>query len=139
MDADLQHAPEKIIDFIETKEIKNADMVLGKRQFRLGKMPFIRILSNLITSHLISWRCRKKIHDSQCGFRLMDIDGLKIEDYGYDGFQFESEFLIKTLDNNYRYTEVEIPTLYTNEKSSINHVYDTLKFIKLYLHSFFWK
>lgn len=139
LDSDLQHDPSKIIDFIEHHEDTGAEMVLGRRDFKFKKMPFTRILSNTITSWLISIRCRKKIHDSQCGYRLIDIDNIDVNSYKYKGFQFESEFLIRALDNNIKYRELKIPTIYKEEKSSINGIFDTLKFIKLYIHSFFWK
>lgn len=139
MDADMQHEPENIIDFIESRENSGAELILGVRNFDIRVMPVMRILSNRITTWFIAKRCQKKIHDSQCGFRLIDLDYVNVNDYKYKQFQFESEFLIKALDDNVKYKEISIPTIYSDEKSSINHVYDTFKFIKLYFHSFFWK
>ena len=139
LDADLQHDPDRIMSFIEKQQQTKADLVIGKRDFNLKSMPFFRFLSNTITSKLISLRTGIEINDSQCGFRLIRLNSIDIEDYFYSGFQFESEFLIKYLLRNKNVVEVEIPTIYATEKSSINHIPDTLKFIKLYFHSFLWK
>ena len=139
LDSDLQHDPIKIPDFIKLQHESCADMVLGFRKFELNKMPFMRILSNTITSMVISLRCGKKVRDSQCGYRLINLEKIDINQYIYSGFQFESEFLIRALDNNIKFKEIEISTIYSSEKSSINSVFDTLKFIKLFFHSFFWK
>ena len=49
------------------------------------------------------------------------------------GFQFESEVLIKILSNNGTIDHIEIPTIYTQENSSINNILDTFKFIRLIL------
>jgi len=139
LDADLQHDPTKIPDFIKTQCETNADLVVGKRDFNLKNMPFFRYLSNTWTSGLITIRTGRKISDSQCGFRLVKLDSVNINDFVYTGFQFESEFVIKYLLNDKIVAEVEIPTIYASEKSSINHIPDTLKFIKLYFNSFLWK
>ena len=45
------------------RDNKKYDIVYGKRKFGLN-MPFLRILSNLITSFIISLYCQKKIKDS---------------------------------------------------------------------------
>ena len=52
-------------------------------------------------------------------------------DYREDGFQFESEVLIKLLCNNCTLHHIEIPTIYAQEKSSMNNIWDTIKFIRL--------
>ncbi|MBN2279159.1 MAG: glycosyltransferase family 2 protein [Candidatus Marinimicrobia bacterium] len=139
MDADLQHEPASLQDFMDIQIQTNADLVLGKRDFNFHNMPFLRYLSNTITSKLISLRTGKKISDSQCGFRLMKLLSFDFTNYKYAGFQLESEILIRCLLAEKKVKEVPIPTKYSNEKSSINYIPDTLKFIKLYFHSFFWK
>jgi len=139
IDADLQHDPVKIPEFIEQQYQYNADLVIGCRDFSIRNMPFFRFLSNTWTSKLISIRTGQEIRDCQCGFRLIKLDSVNFDDFIYSGFQFESEFIIKYLLWNKRVVEVVIPTIYGSEKSSINHIPDTLKFIKLYLHSFLWK
>ena len=49
-----------------------------------------------------------------------------------NGFQFESEILINQLREQDSILEhISISTLYSDEKSSINNVADTYKFIKL--------
>ncbi len=138
LDSDLQHDPTLIPDFIDCRENTGADMVIGVRSKRIGKMPIMRILSNFLTSLIISMRCKYRIRDSQCGYRLIDIDSIETSSFKYQGFQFESEFLIKALDSNMKVEELKINTIYSDEKSSINNIFDTLKFIKLYLDSFFW-
>jgi len=138
IDADLQHDPEKITDFIRKQKETGADIILGRREFDTSNMPLPRILSNYVTSLIISARIRKRIYDSQCGFRLIDLKEIHLDSFIYNGFQFESEFLIKQADRGFAIKEVKIPTIYADEKSSINHVKDTLKFIKLLLHSIFW-
>ena len=138
IDADMQHDPEKIVEFVGLREKYDSDMILGKRSFLRTDMPFHRILSNSITSFMISIRTGKRIHDSQCGYRLVKLININPDIFDNDGFQFESEFLIKMLNSNINYCELSIPTIYNKFGSSINNVLDTLRFIKLFLNSYLW-
>jgi len=138
IDADLQHDPLKIGKFIDIREKEGSDIVLGIRSFFKTAMPFHRILSNSITSFMISLRTGCRVHDSQCGYRLVKISKVPIENLKESGFQFESEFLIKMLSSELKYCEIPIPTIYNISASSINNLMDTLRFIRLYLKSYLW-
>lgn len=138
IDADLQHDPSKIGKFINVREKEGSDIVLGKRSFLKTTMPIHRIFSNSITSFMISLRTGLRVHDSQCGYRLVNISKVPIENLKESGFQFESEFLIKMLSLGLKYCEIPIPTIYDKSASSINNLMDTIKFIRLYLKSYLW-
>jgi glycosyltransferase involved in cell wall biosynthesis len=131
LDADLQHPVSSIADFLD--EISNgyADLILANRRDRTEKMPFHRQLSNGTTSIMISLIAHsRRIKDSQCGFRAYRVLNLKNLDKLVGGFQFESEILINLAKKQCRFSEVEIPTVYNQQKSSINLVNDTFLFIK---------
>ena len=133
LDADLQHNPEEIHKFINASE--KFDLVLGYRE-RAKTMPLHRKLSNSITTFIISKLTKNDILDSQCGFRRYNLNLTNSFDYRENGFQFESEVLIKCLDKNSSIKQIEIETIYdANNKSYIKHVFDTLKFIRLILIS----
>lgn len=138
IDADMQHDPERIAEFIKLRERQSSDMVLGVRSFFRTDMPFHRIMSNSITSFMISLRTGKRVHDSQCGYRLVNLLKVDPSFYDNDGFQFESEFLIKMLCTGGTYCEIPVPTIYNRAGSSINNIWDTIRFIKLFLRSYLW-
>ena len=139
IDSDLQHDPGRIPDFIKLHQDSGLPIIMGKRDLSVKKMPFLRILSNRMTSAIISFRTGKKVSDSQCGFRLLDLHQVQSTECTYGGFQYESELLIKLLVKKCSLAQIDIPTIYGKEKSSIKNVSDTLKFIKLFIHCFFWK
>ena len=133
LDADFQHNPKEIDKFTDISE--DIDFVLGYRK-RDKSMPIHRRFSNSVTSFIISKLTNKDILDSQCGFRRYNLDLVNSFYYKENGFQFESEVLIKCLNDNTSMTQIKIETIYDkNNKSYINHVSDTLKFIKLILKS----
>ena len=132
LDADSQHDPRLIEMFLEVNE--NISLVLGTRKFEKD-MPYHRRISNKLTSLIISFLSGEMIQDSQCGYRRYKLNDICSEIFIETGFQFESEILIKLLRKKCSYHQVGIPTIYGNEKSSINNIIDTLKFIRLILRS----
>ena len=128
LDADNQHDPEYLPLFLECDE--NISIVLGVRNFN-SIMPLHRKLSNKLTSQIISWMCNIKILDSQCGYRRYRLKDVCSKTYSESGFQFESEVLIKLLRDNCSLKHISVPTIYSNENSTMNNFRDTFKFINL--------
>jgi len=127
IDSDLQHDPKDIIKFINVNE--NYDIVYGNRNF-LHTMPIHRLISNFITSLIISILCKKIIKDSQCGYRRYKINLFETE-YYENGYQFETEILLKKIKKNSLIIDIPIKTIYNNNESNMNYLVDTFKFIKL--------
>jgi glycosyltransferase involved in cell wall biosynthesis len=132
LDADSQHDPRLITMFLEVNE--DISLVLGTRRFDKD-MPYHRRISNKLTSLIISFLSGNAIQDSQCGYRRYKLNDICSEIFIETGFQFESEILIKLLRKKCSYYQIDIPTIYGNEKSSMNNIIDTLKFIRLILRS----
>ena len=133
MDADLQHPVSSIPDFLEFAEQKRSKFIIGMRELSLKKMPIHRILSNRMTSLIISLLCGQKIIDSQCGFRMIHRDVLTALQVYEDGFQLESEMILRASDLGVTIDFIAIPTLYDSERSHIENIHDTFKFITLIL------
>ena len=135
LDADLQHDPIYIDRFLNIS--KEVDIVIGARNFD-SSMPFLRRFSNFTTSFILSLLTKKKILDSQSGYRRYKIDSVYFDHCAESGFQFESEVLINKLrDKNATLGHIPISTIYNDEKSSINNLSDTYKFIKLIVKKIF--
>ena len=134
IDGDLQHNPNQINLFLN--EANQIDFLLGYRSFT-SPMPIQRILSNTITSFIISLLIEKKIYDSQCGYRrykLKNLNNLSIDDNGY---LFESEILLKYINKNSLVKNIKIDTIYHNSKSYIHVFKDTAKFLYLIVRYIF--
>lgn len=133
MDADLQHPVSSVPDFLALAKEKGSKFIIGKRNKSLNNMPLHRIISNYLTSFILSVLSGQRIWDSQCGFRLIRKDVLKKLNMSEDGFQFESEMLLCAADQNIKFDYVQIPTIYDAEKSYIGNFRDTYKFVSLIL------
>ena len=133
LDADSQHDPRLLDSFMEIHE--DISIVLGRRDFN-NKMPIHRRLSNKITSSIISYICGKRIPDSQCGYRRYKLSDVCSQTFIENGFQFESEVLIKLLvEKKTSLEHLTIPTIYEKENSSMNNFWDTIKFIRLIIRT----
>ena len=133
MDSDLQHDPEELSLFLDVQD--NVDFVLGYRE-RDASMPVSRKFSNWITSRIISSLTKITIKDSQCGYRRYSLSAIENFDYVETGFQYESEILIKAINEKSIVEQVKVSTIYDkNNKSYIKHFSDTIKFIRLIINS----
>ena len=74
---------------------------------------------------------KNRIFDSQSGYRRYKTSLLSNEKFKEDGFQLESEILLKCINKNTPIEHINIPTTYNDSKSSIKNMSDTLKFVKL--------
>jgi glycosyltransferase involved in cell wall biosynthesis len=136
MDADLQHAPSSIPDFIAAFETGQFDVVLGNRLKNLKGMPPHRILSNLITTALVRMRTDVAIADSQNGFRCIGRRVLERIHTEASGFEAETEFIIRAAKAGFRFGSVPVPTIYAGEKSSMTHWHTTVNFIHVLLKEY---
>lgn len=133
MDADLQHDPAEIPNFI--RAASNADVVVGKRNISVRAMPLHRFASNSITSKMLSSRTGTVIEDSQCGYRLYRAGVLRAVDSHCRYFDYESDMLLKASLKGFHLAFLPIETIYNDSKSRIR-IIDIFRFIRVYLKSF---
>lgn len=129
MDADLQHPPASIPLFLNAFHQKKGALIIGRRTRDISKMPFHRIVSNTLTSLILSFLVGQYIPDSQCGFRFYSRSVLASILVKEHGFHFESEILLRSGWRKFSFAFVPVPTIYNEAHSSIRNVSDTFKFI----------
>ncbi len=129
LDADLQHPPSLIPQFINALDTK--DIIVGARSRDLQIMPIHRIASNYLTSKILSYKLNVPILDSQCGFRAFRCDILRSIMPKRTGFEAETEMLIYAAKSGLRIGFIEIPTIYGKEKSKMRSMKTIFEFIKL--------
>jgi glycosyltransferase involved in cell wall biosynthesis len=132
MDADGQHDPDQIRDFIRAFREKSVDLIIGCRQLRRSLMPLFRVISNRLTSALLSWRLGIKIPDSQSGYRLHSRRLLEQIRLVTNGYEMESELLFKAVRAKMKVDFISIATIYSGEQSHIRGRRDIGRFIKMW-------
>ncbi len=137
MDADGQHDYREIPLFIDKMLETNADIVIGTRMGETADMPLIRLLTNRVTSLVVSLLCLCRITDSQSGYRLIKKRVLKEVSLETSNYDTESEILIKAARKGFSVKEVPVRTIYGGQESKIRPGKDTVRFIKLVFKSVF--
>lgn len=132
LDADGQHDPSLIPRFIRKAEEGDYDILIGTRRLQLGTgMPFLRLLTNLTTSLVVSIMSGQRIRDSQSGYRYLSSRTVRNVPLTTSRYQTESEVLIRAGRMGYSIGEVPITTIYSGQRSDINKAVDTARFIWL--------
>ena len=129
MDGDGQHDGEDIDKFIKAIPKDPKSIITGNRMGDPAGMPRSRYFTNWFMSRLISWLCKQRIPDTQCGFRYIGCDILKNCHFLTKDFEIESEVLIKASKKGYKIYSVPVKSIYQNEESKIHPFKDTFRFI----------
>ena len=129
MDADGQHDPTYAPRLLEALE--HADLVVGSRERDRTGMPWLRRATNDVTTWFVSLLARRRIPDSQSGYRAIRASVLRAVRPQSRRFEYESEFLIATARAGFSIGEAPVPTLYNAPGSHIHPFRDTLRFIRL--------
>jgi glycosyltransferase involved in cell wall biosynthesis len=131
MDADGQHAIDDLNSFLEaTAAHPGCGMIIGSRQMVPGVMPFARILSNRITSGILSLMTGTRVVDSQCGYRAYALPLASDLPLRYDRFETESEVIMRVCAAGAEVLYVPIQTVYSASHSHISHVRDTVRWVR---------
>jgi len=130
LDADGQHDPGEIPDFLKAFHSRQADLVIGVRDF--SQMPLHRRLANSLGRLVFSWATGQAILDNQSGYRLIRRRLLlELLDASEPGFEFEMEMIATCLQKGYRLEWIPIRTIYAGESSHINNTQHVVNFLRV--------
>ncbi len=130
LDADGQHDPAEIPQFLDVYATRHTDLIIGARDFR--HMPPIRRLSNTVGRWTFSWAMGQPIRDNQSGYRLISrrlLEALLAS--SETGFEFEVEMIVLCIQGGFRLDWVPIRTIYAGEGSHIQPWHHTVNFFRM--------
>jgi len=130
LDGDGQHLAEHVPAFFECAERTGAALVAGNRMTHAGDMPWVRRVVNRWMSRRISKAAGRLLPDSQCGFRLMNLDAWSELPLATTHFEIESEVLLAFVARGYAVEFVPVRAIYEGEHSKIHPVRDTVRWLK---------
>ncbi|MBN1924022.1 MAG: glycosyltransferase family 2 protein [Nanoarchaeota archaeon] len=127
LDADLQHLPEEIPNFLKAK----GDIIIGTRSRVDSSMPITRRLGNFFASLIINLQTGVKVTDPQSGFRL--YNNRAVNSLSFDGncFNIEKTTLKQAVEKRLSISEVPISCIYNNNlRSSYFKLKDIIEFLR---------
>jgi len=134
LDGDGQHAVEDISAFFRRAEETSASLIIGNRMQNASAMPWLRRVVNNWMSRRLSQAAGRALPDSQCGFRLMNLEAWSRLAIKTTRFEIESEVLLAFAKAGYKVDFVPIRTIYKGEPSKIHVWRDTMRWFKWWWH-----
>ena len=112
MDADLQHDPEEIPNFV--RYLRNYDIVLAYRELN-AKVPSVPRFGNWFINKMIRLLYKLDLRDTQCGFRAFTADAYKKIRWSSADYSLESEMIANLRKASLSYKEIPIKTIYSDK------------------------
>lgn len=114
LDADGQHLPDEIPMFLEEYAQSRADLIIGGRAHLFRQMVPIRRMANQFSAWCIAKASGAPIADSQSGFRLYSARLLRAIHLRTDGFDMESEIIVRAGRRGFRIVTIPIDLGFVN-------------------------
>ena len=130
MDGDGQHAPDDIPAFLQCAESTGAALVIGTRMGRSAGMPWLRRQVNRWMTRRLSALAGTALADSQCGFRLVNLEALAATTLATDRFEIESELLLAFIAAGRKVEFVPIQVIYRSSPSRIHPLVDSGRWLR---------
>ena len=122
-DADGQHRVEDIEKVVEPIKNNDADLVIGSRFLdKKSDVPNYRKIGIKVITQVTNVSIKKKLTDSQSGFRAYNKQVLSQISPSEVGMGISTEILIKSSSKGLRITEVPITILYSGDTSTHNPI-----------------
>jgi len=130
LDGDGQHKPEDLPRLLACAERTGAALVIGDRMHNSGAMPWLRRQVNRWMSRKLSQRSGRLLPDTQCGFRLVNLEAWRGLRLRAGRFEVESEMLLAFIGAGYRVEFTPIQVVGRGAHSHIDPVLDTWRWFK---------
>ena len=127
LDADGQHPPELIPDFLAAAE--RSEVVIGERP-RDAIMPPLRRLANAVSTSVLSLVVRRRLRDSQNGMRLFRANALRAVPPVLGRYEAETRHLKAIVRSGRDIAWVPMPAIYAGEASSFRAIADTVRVMR---------
>ena len=122
-DADGQHRVEDIEKVVEPIKNNTADLVIGSRFLdKKSNVPNYRKIGIKVITKITNVSIKKKLTDSQSGFRAYNKQVLSQISPSDTGMGISTEILIKSSSKGLRIMEVPVTILYSGDTSTHNPV-----------------
>ncbi len=125
-DGDGQHLPEELPRFIERMK-GDIQLLLGSRMAGACDIPPARLATNRAGSRVLHFMTGEAVPDTQCGYRAIRADLAERLDLESEGFEIETEMLLKALKLGAKWEAVPVSAVYEGESSHYRPVADTFR------------
>jgi len=139
LDADGQHDPADIPNFLTAYRTDSRAILIGTRMAQADRFPRQRYYSNRTAAYFISKALGQYLEDTQCGFRLYPAETLRSIPLTTSRFQTETEVLLRAVKRGIPLNSVPVKNIYLNgdaPQSNFRPVIDTFHICMTVLQSY---
>ena len=129
LDADGQHDPDEIPNFIAAFRAGQGDLIIGQRSF--AEMPSKNQFGNRTGSFLLGLAMGRPVPDNQSGYRLLSRAVLAQVRTSSTRFEAEVEILLRAQMAGFRLAWIPIKTIYNDTKSHFRPLHDSALFLRM--------
>jgi glycosyltransferase involved in cell wall biosynthesis len=134
LDADGQHDPAEMPDFLAEHARSGADLIIGQRAY--AQMPRVRRWANRTGRLLLRLALGQELPDNQSGYRLHSrrlLAFLLAQERARTAarFSYEVEVIAHAVGAGFRISWVPIRTIYGDEASHFHPIHDSLDFLRM--------
>ena len=130
LDADGQHDPACIKDFIQKYHETHAHLIIGARNY--SEIPLRRRIPNIMGKIMFSIAVGHDIPDNQSGYRMLDRTLMeRMLESEESRYHFEVEMIAICIAKDWKIEWVTIPTIYGDEISKQNPLDQIFGFPKM--------
>lgn len=121
LDADSQHDPAEILYLVKPIS-EGFDLAIGSRRMRRSDIPTYRRAGQKVLSYLTAILARKKLLDTESGFRAFSRKAIAVLEPNEKGMAISAETVAEATAKGLKITEVPISAIYTEDGSTLNPV-----------------
>ncbi len=146
LDADLEIAPEYLLDFLKIMEEENADIVAGVKDMSENQFPWARRMMSNTYRQSVSFLFGLSISDTQTGIKLFKREVLEatVPRLSISRFAFDIELLLAASRFGYKIVEYPVKIIYKRSgnlgRMSSSNIFGAFKdTLSIYLRASFWR
>ncbi|GAH36024.1 unnamed protein product, partial [marine sediment metagenome] len=121
LDADSQHNPDEIPSLVKAVS-EGSDVVIGSREIQRNEIALYRRLGQRVLSRLTNVASRKKLSDTESGFRAYSRKAINTLELKETGMAVSSEIVSDATAKGLKITEIPVSVIYTKDGSTLNPV-----------------
>ncbi len=121
LDADGQHYPEQIPEFITAANDQPEAIILGVRNFNSSGAPFSSRFGRSFGNFWVRLQTGVKIKDIQSGYRMYPVFVLNNLKYMFHTYAFEDEVIVRALWAGVPVQELAIKVYYPTREERVSH------------------
>ncbi len=129
LDADGQHDPDEIPQFIAAFRAGRGDIIIGQRDF--SQMPAKNQFGNRTGTFLLGLAMGRPIPDNQSGYRLLSRPVMEAIRTDATRFEAEVELLLRAQLAGFQMAWIPIKTIYNDKVSHFRPLHDSWLFLKM--------